>query len=265
MKLTDSIKEYLQGKHKGKTANQLERQSLSDPFLYEALEGYTGYSGNPIDALNELQQKIQQQGDPHSSLKHSLKILIVIALVAGGICILWMNQDSIRNYMKSEETVTPCDSVATQDGSSTPIGTIQPNEANQATQTAATPEEEFDKSQGETEEDEPATQSFSRIQSSIQIDSIGHTSLPVCGLKAYSRYINNNLQYQEEDFSNATQGEIKTTFTINSDGFPSQIKIEKGFSQTINQDIIRLLGNGPQWSPAPFDRQIQVSMFIRFQ
>ena len=39
MKRIDDIKEYLHGNRKGKAANRMEREALSDPFLYEALEG----------------------------------------------------------------------------------------------------------------------------------------------------------------------------------------------------------------------------------
>lgn len=39
MKDTGRLLEYLRGDRRGKTANRLEREVLSDPFLYEALEG----------------------------------------------------------------------------------------------------------------------------------------------------------------------------------------------------------------------------------
>lgn len=39
MKRIDDIKEYLHGNRKGKAANRMEREALSDPFLFEALDG----------------------------------------------------------------------------------------------------------------------------------------------------------------------------------------------------------------------------------
>ena len=36
MKRIDDIKEYLHGNRKGKAANRMEREALSDPFLFEA-------------------------------------------------------------------------------------------------------------------------------------------------------------------------------------------------------------------------------------
>ena len=51
MKRIDDIKEYLHGNRKGKAANRMEREALSDPFLYEALEGLTSTPGDPIDSF----------------------------------------------------------------------------------------------------------------------------------------------------------------------------------------------------------------------
>ena len=51
MKRIDDIKEYLHGNRKGKAANRMEREALSDPFLFEALEGLTSTPGDPLDGL----------------------------------------------------------------------------------------------------------------------------------------------------------------------------------------------------------------------
>ena len=54
MKRIDDIKEYLHGNRKGKAANRMEREALSDPFLFEALEGLTSTPGDPLDGLIRL-------------------------------------------------------------------------------------------------------------------------------------------------------------------------------------------------------------------
>ena len=41
MSRQSDIWEYLQGERTGKRANRFEREMLSDPFLYEAVEGLT--------------------------------------------------------------------------------------------------------------------------------------------------------------------------------------------------------------------------------
>ena len=61
MKRIDDIKEYLYGNRKGKAANRMEREALSDPFLYEALEGLTSTPGDPIDGLIRLERQLNER------------------------------------------------------------------------------------------------------------------------------------------------------------------------------------------------------------
>lgn len=57
----DDIKDYLRGNRKGGTANRLERDALSDPFLFEALEGLTTTPGDPIDGLIRLERHLDER------------------------------------------------------------------------------------------------------------------------------------------------------------------------------------------------------------
>mgnify|MGYP005798868803 CR=1 FL=1 len=59
MKLTD----YIFGSRRGREANRLERDAMSDPFLAEALDGFDGVYGNHSDKLADLRQRIQDVSD----------------------------------------------------------------------------------------------------------------------------------------------------------------------------------------------------------
>ena len=61
MKRIDDIKEYLHGNRKGKAANRMEREALSDPFLFEALEGLTSTPGDPLDGLIRLERQLNER------------------------------------------------------------------------------------------------------------------------------------------------------------------------------------------------------------
>jgi tonB-dependent receptor plug len=77
MKRNDDIKDYLRGNRKGKPAHQLEREALSDPFLYEALEGLTTTPSDPIDGLIRLERHLDTRA--RSSRKKSRGWLYVAA------------------------------------------------------------------------------------------------------------------------------------------------------------------------------------------
>ena len=80
MKRIDDIKEYLHGNRKGKAANHMEREALSDPFLYEALEGLTSTPGDPIDGLIRLERQLNERA--RSSRKQKRVWMYVAASLA---------------------------------------------------------------------------------------------------------------------------------------------------------------------------------------
>ena len=80
MKRIDDIREYLHGNRKGEAANRLEREALSDPFLYEALEGLTSTPGDPIDGLIRLERQLNERA--RSSRKKKKAWLYVAASIA---------------------------------------------------------------------------------------------------------------------------------------------------------------------------------------
>ena len=69
MEWIDDIKEYLHGNRKGKAANRMEREALSDPFLFEALEGLTSIPSDPIDGLIRLERQLNERARSSSKRK----------------------------------------------------------------------------------------------------------------------------------------------------------------------------------------------------
>ena len=80
MEWIDDIKEYLHGNRKGKAANRMEREALSDPFLFEALEGLTSIPSDPIDGLIRLERQLNERA--RSSSKHKWTWMYAAASLA---------------------------------------------------------------------------------------------------------------------------------------------------------------------------------------
>jgi len=51
------LKDYIQSDKRGKEANRLEREALSDPFMQDALEGFDTVTGNHVAIIEELEKK----------------------------------------------------------------------------------------------------------------------------------------------------------------------------------------------------------------
>ena len=54
------LKDYIQGDRRGKDANRLEREAMSDPFLQEALDGFDSVTGNHVQMIEQLEKKYSQ-------------------------------------------------------------------------------------------------------------------------------------------------------------------------------------------------------------
>ena len=54
MKLLD----YIRGLRKGKEAHRLEKESMKDPFLADAMDGYHQVEGDHEEQINKLRMKV---------------------------------------------------------------------------------------------------------------------------------------------------------------------------------------------------------------
>lgn len=88
----DDIKDYLRGNRKGRTANRLERDALSDPFLFEALEGLTTTPGDPIDGLIRLERNLDERARSSRKKKRGWLYVAASILVVAMCGTLWYVQ-----------------------------------------------------------------------------------------------------------------------------------------------------------------------------
>ncbi len=73
--------------------------------------------------------------------------------------------------------------------------------------------------------------------------------MPVGGLESFNLYIEENIRLPEED-SLTGSPVVVLTFDINSEGRPINILVEESPGDAFNREAIRLLEEGPTWSPA---------------
>lgn len=97
---------YIGGKKRGKDARDIERQSMKDDFLREALEGYEEVQGDPSKDIEKLERKILDKTSPR---KNRFPIYAVAAglvlLVSIGILYKLTNdQRKERNLIAYEKS-----------------------------------------------------------------------------------------------------------------------------------------------------------------
>jgi len=93
------------------------------------------------------------------------------------------------------------------------------------------------------------------------------SALPVGGIPAYNTYLENKLRYPIEALENNIKGNVKIEFTISTSGVLSDFNILKGLGHGCDDEVIRLVKDGPKWNPTTVDNvsiETQVRVKVKF-
>lgn len=88
-------------------------------------------------------------------------------------------------------------------------------------------------------------------------DGTHYVSVPKIGLRAYNEYMGKAAVRLEGE----VRGDVTLTFSVNRYGRPSRIRVVETLTQEAHREAIRLLDNGPEWSPT----DTPVTIVIRFE
>lgn len=107
MKLLD----YIRGIRKGKDAHRLEKESMQDPFLADALDGYLEVEGDHEAQIQKLQERVQLASTPKRNLRPlywGVAACLVIGISVSSYFLL-LNQESDSEELIAMETTTVSD------------------------------------------------------------------------------------------------------------------------------------------------------------
>jgi len=72
---------------------------------------------------------------------------------------------------------------------------------------------------------------------------------PYGGRRAYKQYLEKNIQYPEQALAENIEGRVTIQFTVESSGQLSDFKVLKGIGHGCEEEVIRLVKQGPRWNP----------------
>ncbi|MBT1709787.1 TonB family protein [Fulvivirgaceae bacterium PWU5] len=75
-------------------------------------------------------------------------------------------------------------------------------------------------------------------------------AVPAGGRGAYKQYLETNLHYPEQALANEVEGKVTIQFTVESSGRITDFKVLKGLGYGCDEEVIRLIKNGPKWQPS---------------
>jgi len=73
---------------------------------------------------------------------------------------------------------------------------------------------------------------------------------PQGGRNAFKRYLEEQLQYPEQALENQVRGKVTVQFTVQPNGQLSDFQILKGLGYGCDEEVIRLIKEGPSWVPS---------------
>jgi TonB family protein len=76
---------------------------------------------------------------------------------------------------------------------------------------------------------------------------------PAGGLRAYDKYLKNSLLYPQQALENNVKGRVTVSFTVHTDGTVDEFNVLKGLGFGCDEEVIRLVKDGPKWSPTTQD------------
>ena len=66
---------------------------------------------------------------------------------------------------------------------------------------------------------------------------------------AFSKWVNERLQYPEIAKENGIQGRVTVQFTIDKDGTVKDVKVLRGVDSSLDNAAVRVIQKSPKWSP----------------
>lgn len=252
-----TIQQYLEGKLDPELAHQLEKQALDDPFLWDALEGYSVYR-DPAADLSFLQRQLHERIVHLQENKKvfdltwqrlSVAAAAAVMFISAGI-LFWMNSQNSPERLASQ--------------------TQQPVEVNV-----------IDRDSGESvirNKDEPVIVSAKSTASDVRQAKVarigddrgslnevvsGYNNAPKSGWQSYREYLDMNTgKFKAEP---GFGGSVILTFQVGADGKLANIKVIKGLNEAYNKEAIRIVRNGSDWTPAPDGRAYESRLEVSFQ
>jgi TonB family protein len=90
---------------------------------------------------------------------------------------------------------------------------------------------------------------------------------PAGGRKAYDKYLDNSMRYPVEALTNNIKGKVTIKFTVRTDGALDEFSVVKSIGHGCDEEVIRLVKEGPKWSPTTEDNlavESEVLVKVRF-
>ncbi len=85
------------------------------------------------------------------------------------------------------------------------------------------------------------------------LEPVVKLAVPKGGLRAYNKYLEKNVRYTAAAIENKVKGKVTIEFTVTTKGELTDFNVVKGIGHGCDEEVIRLVKEGPAWSPSTRD------------
>lgn len=88
---------------------------------------------------------------------------------------------------------------------------------------------------------------------------------PIGGIKAYNKYLENNLHYPPAALEKKVKGKVTIKFTVTTSGSLTDFTVVRGLGYGCEDEVVRLVKEGPAWTPSleddtPVESEVRVKL-----
>lgn len=268
MKLLD----YIKGNRKGQKANRIERDSMRDSFLHDAIEGFDSVEGNHAARINTLRSQIYKSRKTAPPVRK--RSFAWQAVAACGITIIAFGAYMFISYQRSAAFAHEGRDISTIE-IYVPETFYEQNEViieeqNEILAESYKPEiEQFklDEDMSTTVTDEelaslstlkdqdmmdlyvPESDNSSIVEAELMYSkSLGKTE-PIGGFAKYGTYLKASKIQPADGICAERHGKVAVEFSIDESGQPFQFVVIQSLCGVSDKEAIRLIKLGPKWTP----------------
>ena len=261
--------DYIKGQRRGIDAHRIEKDSMKDPFLHEAIEGFDNVDDDHIKSINKIQSRLNFKSKPKPSYQHIWQIAAASIVIIFGLA-GYLLTDYHKSNLHAQEF---CDNsiidiyipeacyieniaIIAQHNSEV-AKTYKPNisqfKIEDEIKVSVSKDEldilaeESTKAEDETLIEIYVPKDFANKPSTLD-QTKNRKPEPSIGHEKYNLYLKNSLKRPTDDSCKDRKGKVAVEFSVNEQGKPYLFEVKYSLCGTCDNEAIRLIQSGPRWT-----------------
>ncbi len=261
---------YIKGNRKGREAHRIEKDSMTDPFLYEAIDGFDSVKDDHIQRIDDLRKQITAKSKQHNHrhIWQTAAAAIVLIVAIGGYFLSDYHKTELHAQELSSNAIIEVyvpeayyseNITVIAKMNSELIKAYKPNISRFKIE-----QEEISDKESRLIDKELSRESDVPIEIYVPEDFDKQAALgeeqsdkkpePIGGYERYEEYLKHSLKRPTDHICKDRKGKVVVEFSVNSLGQPFLFDIKQSLCGTSDNEAIRLIQNGPKWTAGSKER-----------